>query len=153
MRSSQGNMGFAIVIAVALVLLAYIVLTFNTPPPPIVAIKDYSLNPSTINVNGAATLSFTLKNNDGKNSHFVTVQFNASEMVTFWQGDALLASGNNGFQYFSQTFYPSDLITTYITVKATLPSQMSSSTYPIVLNFFVDSKQFGSKQVNLTVQG
>jgi hypothetical protein len=145
-------MRYAIVIVVALVLVAYIALTFNKSSPKIVEVKEYSLNPDTINANSLTTLSFTLKNSDNDNSHFVTVHFNASGMLAFWQGSQILPS-DSGQQYFTKTLSPSDLITTSITVKATLPSQMSGGTYPIVLDFFVDGSQFDSKQVNLKVQG
>jgi hypothetical protein len=153
LKASSGNMRYALVILVALVLVAYVALTFNEPTAPkIVELKDYSLNPDTINANSSSTLSFTIKNDDNSNSHFVTVHFNASSMLTFWQGSEILPT-ENGMQYLTRTFSPSDVITTSITVKATLPSQMSSGTYPIVLTFFVDGNQFDSKQVNLNVQG
>ncbi len=152
LKNSSGNMRYTIVVVIALVLVAYFALTFNKPSPQIVEVKEYSLNPDTINGNGTTTLSFTIKNNDKDNSHFVTVHFNASGMLTFWQGTQMLPT-ENGRQYSTKTFSPSDIIATSLTVKASLPSQMSGGTYPIVLDFFVDGSQFDSKQVNLKVQG
>ena len=152
LKNSSGNMRYAIVVAIALVLVAYFALTFNKPSPQIVEVKEYSLNPDTISANSSTTLSFTIRNNDKDKSHFVTVHFNASGMLTFWQGLEKLPT-ENGRQYFTKTFSPSDLTTTSLTVKASLPNQMSGGTYPIILGFFVDGSQFDSKQVNLKVQG
>lgn len=153
MKASPGNMRYAIVLVAALVLVAYFALTFsNRSSPKILEVTDYSLNPDTINAGSSTTLSFRLKNDDSSNSHFVTVHFNASSMLVLWQGSQILPL-DSGKQYFTETLRASDIITTSITVKATLPSQTSVVTYPIVLDFFVDGSQFDSKQVNLKVQG
>jgi hypothetical protein len=147
----SGSFRNALAIGLALVLILVIALAFNKPSLPILEVKEYSLNPNTINAGGSTTLSFTVKNNDQQKNHFLRVNFNASPMVTFWQGSQILPTEND-LQYFTRTLNPSDLITTYITVKASLPPQTSTVTYSVVLNFYVDGSQFDSRQINLKVE-
>lgn len=153
MRNRNSGFFFMILIAMSVVLLVVVSFSLNQTPTPIVQVKDYSINPNKISLNNQATLSFSLKNDDNKNTHYITVYFNTSSSVTLLMGTSPLPIGNGDSPYFTATLDPSQQSTFYLTVTGTLPSQTSSSTYPIVLNFFVDGKQFDSKQTSIIVQG
>jgi hypothetical protein len=148
----QRNSGFFLMFIIAISIVAVVSLSFFLRETPIAEVKDVSVNPSTIQVNSQSQISFTIKSNDNKETHYITVFVSASSSVSISKGNTPLPVSDNGSPYFSATLDPSQQSTYYLNIKGSLPNQTSGSTYPINLAFYVDGKQFDNKQVSITVQ-
>jgi len=152
-RSGLGRTGIILILAVILVVgIVFAIMATRPPSPKTFEVSDVSLNPSEINVNSHATLTFSIKNGDPSKSHSLTVIFNASS-VTLYSGGAPLPVGNDGLQHYqieiqsSQTSFGATL-----NVTATLTGGSLTSTYPIHFDFYDDNNvKFDSETVNLKV--
>jgi hypothetical protein len=152
MRNRNSGFLFMMILAISIVaVLSYSIILSQTPPPPAVEVKALSISPDNIHTGNQASLSFTLQSDDSKNTRYVTVYFLASPSVTLWTGSSPLPVDQSGTPYFTATLYPSQQSTYVITTTGSLPGQTFSSTYPITVNFFLDGKQFDSKQASLTI--
>jgi hypothetical protein len=152
MRGKTSGFFFMFIIAFSIVAVVALSIVLNqSTSTPVVEVKGISINPSSISSGSQTSLTFTLKNEDSKTTHYITLYFDTSSSITFWMGVSPLPTGA-GEPYFTATLDPSQQSTFYVTVQGSLPSQTTSSTFPIVLNFFVDGKQFDSEKTSITVR-
>jgi hypothetical protein len=115
-------------------------------------VSNLSLNPNETTVTGSATLSFTLKSNDEVKPHSVKVVFNTTSPVTFYQNNASLLVGDNGFQYLPITLQSSQQSTYPLKVTGTLTGGASTSTYSIRIEFYDEnSTRFDTETVSLKI--
>jgi len=141
-------------LVVGLVLVIILALTMNNlfkPPPPILEVADFSLDPKEIRASETSTLTISIKSNDQDNAHFLRVEFESHTLVVFLLGDQLLPK-DNGKWYFTTTLNPSEDTRQPFYVRAALASGVAEIKYGITVNFFADGNQFDSKRVELTVK-
>jgi hypothetical protein len=152
MRSRSSGFSFMAIMAIALMVVVLVSFSFFNPSStPIAELKGFSVNPSSVKVGSSSTVSFSLKNDDSANGHYITVIFDTSSSLSFWKGNQPLPIGSDGQPYFTANLEPSQESTFYLTLTGTLPSQTSSTTYPIATSFLVDGKQFSSVQGSITI--
>jgi Tfp pilus assembly protein PilX len=151
---SRSNNGITkpIIFAVALVIIIALTIWAVTQiRTPTLVVSNVSLNPTTINVNGHATLNFTIKNNDASNQHNITVTFNVTS-VTFYINNIVLVRDNSGVQYYNIQLQSSEQSTYSFKVTGILTGGASTSTYQILLNFFDEnSTRFDTETASLTI--
>jgi len=156
-RSNIGAGSIAKIFLVAVVIVVVIALSiwgltqvkFETPT---FEVSNLSLSPSEIKLTDSATLSFTLKSNDAVRPHSVNVVFNTTSPVTFYQNNASLLVGGNGFQYLPITLQSSQQSTYPLKVIGTLTGGASTSTYSIRIEFYDEnSTRFDTETVSLKV--
>lgn len=104
--------------------------------PATLEVSAVSLSPNEIKVKDSATLTFAIKNNDPVRPHSVTVVFNTTSPVTFYQNNMSLPIANNGFQYLEITLQSSQQSTYPLKVTGRLTGGASTSTYSIRINFY-----------------
>jgi hypothetical protein len=154
MRSSSGTSQFVVaVIVIILIMFGFTVyIIYRSSQVPLLEVSDVSLNPNTINQNGNATLSFTIKNNDAVNSHNITVTFNVTGVTFYDKNRNSLYNDSDGIQYY-RIQLPSFQKSTYdFGVKGNLSGGATESTYSINLNFFDENDtRFDSETQSLTV--
>lgn len=139
---------FAVSFAILIALTIWAVTQISTST---LVVSNVSLTPTTINVNGNATLSFTIKNNNASYQHNVTVRFNVTS-VTFYLNSMNLPRDNYGIQYYIIQLQSSQQSTYSFEVTGTLTGGASISTYQIRLNFYDEnSKIFDTETASLTV--
>jgi hypothetical protein len=149
----QRNRTIWIIAAVVLVvvIIVAVVVAMNMRGTPILEVSNVSLNPTTININSNATLSFTIKNNDASNQHDITVRFNVTS-VTFYLGSLSLYRDIYGVQYYDIQLQSLQESTYRFGVTGTLTGGASMSTYSIRLNFYDENgTKFDSEAQSLTV--
>jgi hypothetical protein len=153
-RSNNGISVLIILIIIVVSMVAIITFTiwaFTQIRTPTFLVNNVSLNPTAINVNGSATLRFTIYNNDPSSQHNITVTFNVTS-VTFYINDIGLYRDNNGVQYYNIQLQSSQQSTYSFKVTGTLTGGASTSTYPISLNFYDENgTKFNTETANLTV--
>jgi hypothetical protein len=152
-RSNSGISRFsvaAIVFFLVIIIIVAIVI-IQSSQVPILQVSNISLNPNTINVNGNATLRFTINNNDQSSQHNVTVRFNVTS-VFFYINGVLLNHDINLVQYYNIQLQSSEQSTYSFGVTAILTGGASTSTYSILLNFYNENgTNFNSETIGLTV--
>jgi cytochrome c oxidase subunit IV len=149
----QRNRIIWIVVAVILIVVIIfgVVVVMNMRGTPILDVSNVSLNPTTININSNATLSFTIKNNDESNQHDITVRFNVTS-VTFYINSLSLYRDYYGVQYYNIQLQSLQESTYRFGVTGTLTGGASTSTYSIRLNFYDENgTKFDSETQSLTV--
>jgi hypothetical protein len=134
----------------SIILIAAIIIFWSSIVSTI-QVSNVNLYPSEILVSDHASLSFTVKNNDAKNQHNITVTFNVTS-VTFKINNEGLHLDGSGVQYYNIQLPSSQQSTYNFEVTATLTGGASRSTYPIRLNFYDENyTRFDSKTQSLTV--
>jgi hypothetical protein len=153
----------AILTAIIVVLaVALIVVVIPKPTTPTLQVSGVSLSPSTISQNTSATLSFTIKNNDAKKPHLVSVFFDeTTSNVTLYLGNESLQTGygistGDGSSktqfYHMPAFQPSQETKFNLRVTGTLSGGALTSTYSIPFYFTdEDVTRFDNETVSLTV--
>lgn len=137
-------------LAIAVPIFIYFNSAGNAPTQPF-EVKDFSLSPETVRVQESATLSFALKNNDKNQSQSLRISFNVSQRIIILQGNEELLK-EDGTYYLTKTLDSSGTLTIPLTVQGLLEEQVSSATYPLIVNFFFNGTQFESKKTSLTVR-
>jgi hypothetical protein len=147
----------AIIVVLAVALIVVVIPKSTTPT---LQVSGVSLSPSTISQNTSATLSFTIKNNDAKKTHLVSVFFDeTTSNVTLYLGNESLQTGY-GFGdgssktqlYHMPALQPSQETTFNLRVTGTLSGGALTSTYLIPFYFTDESiTRFDNETVSLTV--
>lgn len=151
-RSRTGiNSAIAIAIIIIVIIIAvYVGINLTSITPPL-QVSGVSINPNSINVNANATLSFTVKNNDGTNPHTITVKFNVTSVFFYLSGN-LLPYGIDGLQYRNIVLQSSEQSTYSFKVIGVLTGGAQSSTYSIRIDFYNEnSTRFDTETQSLTV--
>jgi hypothetical protein len=141
-------------LAAGLVLIVILMFFMNSlfrPTPPVLEIKEFSLDPTNVKAGETAALTINIQSNDGEAGHFLRVEFESHTLVVFFLGSEQLPQ-DNGKWYFTTTVNPSGTIIQPIGIKAALASGVAEIKYGITVNFFTDGNQFDSRKVELTVR-
>ena len=120
-------------------------------PPPLVKVDECSLTSNTVNSGGQTSIKFTLKSNDDKSAHPISIEFSSHELVRFLVGSEELPKVGN-IWYYEETLNAKATHTQLINVRPTLESGISELKYRITIIFYRDGKEFYDKNLDLTVK-
>ena len=155
---SRQNEGIGVVAKVFIFIFCIVVLftlviwATTLKSTPTLGVSNVSLNPHEISVNGSATLTFTIQNNDAANQHSANAVFNTTSAVTFYQNGLPLFRNSDEFQYLPITLQSSEQSTYPLKVTATLMGGASTSTYTIRIEFHNENSTiFDTETVTLKV--
>jgi hypothetical protein len=148
---STGDKIVIVLIIVAVITGVVIWAASQTSSTPTLQVSNVSLNPNEITIKESATFSFTITNNDPVKPHSVTVVFNTTSPVTFYQNNISLPVVN-GFQNLLIDLQSGQQSTYPLKVAGTLPSGASTSTYTLRIDFYDENfTRFDTETVSLKI--